>query len=179
MAGTNNLIGMFYLFCTSAVQLPRSTLASSNDRKCFRFLCDQPILMISAIQRSGTSTMAPRKTMEGKTALKGAIPAPSAWLFVRAAIVANLMVATLVFSEFSVMSLVNRDFKDFQMGFWLVPFVTLVVWSSATLFYVMTSTLGWLHTLRRWLIARSARSLPSNKSGVWDDWLDSPEPHTP
>jgi hypothetical protein len=34
--------------------------------------------------------------------------------------------------------------------------------------------LGCLHTLRRWLIARSARSLPSNKSGVWDDWLDSP-----
>jgi hypothetical protein len=130
--------------------------------------------MILAIQRSGTSAMAPRKTMEGKNALKGAIPAPSAWLFVRAAIVANLMVATLVFSEFSVMSIVNHESKDFQMGLWLVPFVTLVVWSSETLFYVVALILGWLHTLRRWLIARSARSLPSNKSGVWDDWLDSP-----
>ena len=123
--------------------------------------------------------MAPRKTMEGKNALKGANPAPSAWLFVRAAIAANLMVATLVFSEFNFFSGINHDFKLFQMGLWLVPFVTLVVWSSATLFYVIALILGWLHTLRRWLIARSAQSSPSNKSGVWDDWLDSPEPHTP
>ena len=35
--------------------------------------------------------------------------------------------------EFSVISLVNRNGRDFQMGFWLVPFVTLVIWASQPL----------------------------------------------
>jgi hypothetical protein len=84
------------------------------------------------------------------------------------------MVATLMFIEFSVMSIVNRESKDFQMGLWLVPFVTLVVWSSATLFYVVALILGWLSMLGRWLLGGPARSTPSDKSGVWDEWLDSP-----
>ena len=47
--------------------------------------------------------------------------------FVRAARVANLLVATVVFLDFSVMSLVNRDGRALQMGLWLVPFLTVVI----------------------------------------------------
>ena len=53
------------------------------------------------------------------------------WSFVRAAGRANLLVATLVVAEFSGIALVKHDPKAFQMGLWLVPFVTLVIWVTA------------------------------------------------
>jgi hypothetical protein len=37
---------------------------------------------------------------------------------------------------FSIMSLVNHDGKTIQLGLWLVLYVTVVVWGSATFFYV-------------------------------------------
>jgi hypothetical protein len=43
------------------------------------------------------------------------------WTFMRAAGLANLLVATLVFAEFSGIALVKHDPKAFQMGLWLVP----------------------------------------------------------
>ena len=117
--------------------------------------------------------MAPPKSIDGKNALKRAIPALTLGTFVQAASVANLLVATLVFIEFSVISLVNRDGRDFQMGLWLVPFVTLVIWGTASVMCVVTLTPTWLCTLGRRLIRGPARSSPSDRSGVWDDWLDS------
>jgi hypothetical protein len=88
--------------------------------------------------------------------------------------VANLIVGTLVFVEFSVISLVNRDGKAFQMGLWLVLFVTVVIWGTASVMCVVALTPRWLSMLGRWLIGGAARFSPSDRSGVWDDWLDSP-----
>ena len=75
------------------------------------------------------------------------------------------------------------------MASWLVPFVTLVVWTSAALLYIVPLAARQFGTLGRQLIDRfgtlgrrlieRARSSPSGKSGVWDDWLDSPEPRHP
>jgi hypothetical protein len=145
----------------------------------FAFPCDQPILMILALQRSGTRAMANLEPKEGKNARSGAVPPLTPWVFVRAAILANLAVAALVFIEFTVMSLVDHDARTFRMGLRLVPFVTLVIWSSATLFYVMALIPRWLGMVGRRLDGRLARSLPSDRFGVWDDWLDRPAPRGP
>jgi len=122
--------------------------------------------------------MAPQKSINRMNALKTAIPAPTLWSFVIAAGVANLLVATLVLVDFSAIALVTHDARSFQTVFWLVPFVTLVVWSSATVFYVVILAARLLGTLGRRLIG-PARSSPSGKSGVWDHWLDSPETRHP
>jgi hypothetical protein len=135
---------------------------------------DQPILVIVAVQRTGTSAMAQPKALDQKSVVKREIPALTIGTFVQAAIVANLIVGTLVFVEFSVMSLVNRDGRDFKMGLWLVPFVTLVIWGTASVMCVVALIPRWLSMFGRWLIGEPARSSPSDKLGVWDDWLDSP-----
>jgi hypothetical protein len=106
--------------------------------------------------------------------LKGEISIVTIGTFARAASVANLIVGMLVFVEFSFMSLVNRDGGDFKMGLWLVPFVTAVIWGTASVMCVVALTPRWLWILGRWLIGGAARSSPSARSGVWDDWLDSP-----
>jgi len=106
------------------------------------------------------------KTIARKNQRYGAVP--PVWLFVRAAIVANVSVGTLVFIEFTVMSLVDNDGKTFRLGLWLVPFVTVVVWSSASAIYLMFLVAELLRALAQRLVSSSSRS------GVWDDWLDSP-----
>ena len=94
------------------------------------------------------------------------------WTAVRTVALANLLVATLVLFGSCGIALVDHDPKTFQLGLWLVPFVTPVVWASAALLYVLEVAPRWLGALGRRLAGRS-RSLPA-RSGVWDDWLDSP-----
>jgi hypothetical protein len=116
------------------------------------------------------------KLIDKTNALKGAVPNPTIRTFVHAAVVANLVVATLVLVVFIAMSFgVHRSI--WQLGLVLVPFVTLVVWSSATVLYLVSRVAGLLGTLKRQI--RHARSSPSGKSGIWDDWLDIPQPHHP
>jgi len=121
--------------------------------------------------------MAPTKSIDGKNALEGAVPAPTIWTFVHAACVANLLVATLVLIVFSAMALGDHDCGAVHVGLWLVPFVTLVVWSSATVFYLIFRAAGLMATLKR--LIGQARSSRSNESCLWDDWLDSPELNHP
>src|SRR4051812_37528508 len=98
------------------------------------------------------------------------------WTFVRAAGLANLLVATMVFAEFSAIALVEHDPIAFRTGLWLVPFLTLVVWGIATVLCLLALAPRGLRALGRRQAGR-LRSSPSVRSGVWDDWLDSPEPH--
>ena len=98
------------------------------------------------------------------------------WAFVRSAALANLLVATMVFVEFSGIALFQHDPKAFRMGLWLVPFVTLVIWTTATVLFLLTLAPGALRALGRRLVALR-RSSRSAGSGVWDEWLDSPETH--
>jgi hypothetical protein len=109
--------------------------------------------------------MAPQKSIDRKNALNAEIPDPTLGIFVRSASVANLLVATLVFIEFSALAIVNHDGKTFQLGLWLVPFVTLVIWGTAAVLFVGASMPKWL-----WLIGRrltgTSHCLPSRRSGV-------------
>ena len=91
---------------------------------------------------------------------------------------ANLIVGTLVLFEAIAFAWSVRDGKVFAFGLAFIPFVTLVVWGSATVFYVVPLVSRWLGTIARRLI-EPVRSSPAGKLGVWDDWLDSPEPHRP
>jgi hypothetical protein len=61
------------------------------------------------------------------------------------------------------------------LGLSLIPFVTLVVWSSATVVYLVVRAAELLRTLKR----RIGHARSSGKSGMWDDWLDILEPHHP
>ncbi len=145
-------------------------------RSHFASLCHKPILTVMALQLSGTSEMALPKSIDRKKAPRGAMPALTSWNFVRAASLANLLVATLVFVEFSVIAIVNHDDRAFQLGLWLVPFVTLVIWGTAAVLCLLALAPRCLPTLGRRLIGGPVRSPPSDRSGVWDDWLDSPDP---
>jgi hypothetical protein len=118
--------------------------------------------------------MAPTKSIDKSNVLKGAIPEPTIWTFVHAAVVASLLVATLLLVVFCAEALGgHRD--ALQLGLLLIPFATLVIWSSATVFYLAFRAAGLFGMLKR-LIGRP-RSLLSGKPGIWDDWLDIPEPH--
>jgi hypothetical protein len=122
--------------------------------------------------------MPPPKLIDTKNAQMGAIPDVTIGIFVRSAGLANLLVATLVLIEFSAIALVNHDGKAFQLGLSLIPLVTVVIWATAAVLCVGALTPRWLLLLGRRLI-RTSRFSPSDRSGVWDDWLDSYEPHHP
>jgi hypothetical protein len=96
------------------------------------------------------------------------------WTSLRAAALANLLIAAPVLFGSCGIALVDHDPKPLRMGLWFGAIVTPVVWASAALFYVLEEAPGWLRALGRWLAARSPQSA---KSGVWDDWLDGPEWH--
>jgi hypothetical protein len=136
------------------------------------------MLILSAIQGSGTPAMATPRSKNGKDDLKDANPAATIGEFARTAGVANLLVASLVFIEFSALALVNHDVKLFCVGLWLVSYETLVIWCSAAVIGVAYFTPRWLGMLRRRLIGRVPPS-SSDRSRLWDDWLDSPEPTDP
>jgi hypothetical protein len=95
---------------------------------------------------------------------------------VRAAALANLLIAAPVLYASCGIALVDHDPKALRMGLWCVAIATPVVWGSAALLYLLEVAPRWRGALGRWLAARF-RSPQSAKSGVWDDWLDSPEPH--
>ena len=122
--------------------------------------------------------MSPAKSIDRTNALKATIPASTLWAYVRAAIVANLIVVTQVLIAVVAPALGTHDGEAFHMASWLIPFVTLVVWTSAALFYLVPLASRRFGTLGRRFIG-PARSSPSGRSGVWDDWLDSPEPRHP
>jgi hypothetical protein len=96
--------------------------------------------------------MAPRKSTDRKNGQKRAIPTLTIGTFVQAAIVANLLVGSLVFVEFSVMSLVNHHGIDSKMGLWLVLFVTVLIWGTASVMCVVALTPRWIAMLVQWLI---------------------------
>jgi hypothetical protein len=116
--------------------------------------------------------MAPQKSIDMKNALNEAIPALTRWTFVRAAGLSNLLVSTAVFVEFSAIALVDHDGRAFLLGLLLIPLMTVVIWGTAAVLCVLA-----LAPRRLWTLGRCL--LPSGKSGLWDDWLDSPEPHHP
>jgi hypothetical protein len=96
--------------------------------------------------------------------------------FVRAAGLANLLVATTVFAEFSGIALVRHDPKAFQIGLWLVLLVTPVIWTIAAVFGLLALAPGALLALGRRLAGRPRTPLSAG-SGIWDEWLDSPGRH--
>jgi hypothetical protein len=94
----------------------------------------------------------------------------------RAAVLANLLIAAPVLFGSCGIALVDHNPKALRMGLWFSAIVTPLVWASAALLYVQEEAPGWLRALERWLAARF-RPPQSARSGVWDDWLDGPEPH--
>jgi hypothetical protein len=118
--------------------------------------------------------MAPTKSSDKTSALKAAIPDPTIWTFVHAAVVASLVIDTFLLVVFCTEALVGRRGVGPQ---WLalILFATLVVWSSATVFYLVYRAAGLFRTLKR--LIGDARSSPSGKSVIWDDWLDIPQSH--
>ena len=103
-------------------------------------------------------------------------PEPTPWTFVRAAGLANLLVATMVVVEFSVIAWVDHDPKAFRFGLWAVPIVTLIIWATAAVLHFLELFTEALRALGRRLVGRH-QSFPSVRSGVWDDWLDGPDQH--
>jgi hypothetical protein len=116
------------------------------------------------------------KAIDGLGIRDGTRSEPTPRTFARAAGLANLLVATLVFVEFSGMALVEHDSWPFEIGLWLVPLVTLVIWASAVVLYFLALGPKAIRVLGRHLVGRPPSS-PSAKSGVWDDWLDRPDRH--
>jgi uncharacterized membrane protein YoaK (UPF0700 family) len=70
--------------------------------------------------------MTPTKSIDKTIALKCAVPNPTIWTFVHAAVVANLVVATLVLVVFIALAF-NLHRSVLLLGLLLIPFVTLVV----------------------------------------------------
>jgi hypothetical protein len=114
------------------------------------------------------------KSVDGKSTLTAAIPALTIRTFVRAASAATLIIGTLVVVEFTAFSIVNRSARDLALGLWLIPFVALVIWSVAAAMCVLALGPRWLLALGQRLIRWPWSSSCSNRSGMWDDWLDSP-----
>jgi hypothetical protein len=124
--------------------------------------------MVLALQRSRTSVMTPTKSIDWKNVQISAIAEPTIGTFARAAVFANLMVATPVVIVFSIFALQERALGALQLALWLVPFETVVVWSSASAFFLIFLAAKLLCGLARRPISSSG------KSAVWDDWLDTP-----
>jgi hypothetical protein len=122
--------------------------------------------------------MAPPKVIDRKNDPKRAIPALTLGIFVRSAGLANLLAATLVFIEFSAVAIVKNDGKTFELGLSAIPLLTFVIWGTAAVLIVVALTSKWLWLLGRRMTSTSRPSEPG-RSGVWDHWLDSPEPHEP
>jgi hypothetical protein len=122
--------------------------------------------------------MAPKKPIDRKNSQHDTIPAVTASTFVRAACLANLLVATLVFVEFCAIALFEHNGESFLLGLSLILMLTAVIWTTAALLGVVTLTPRRLWMLKHRLTG-SSRSMRSGKSRVWDDWLDGPELHRP
>jgi hypothetical protein len=124
--------------------------------------------MILALQRSRTSAMTSTKSIDWKNVQISAIPEPTIGTFARAAILANLLVATPVAIVFSIFALQEHALGALQLVLWLVPFETVVVWSSASAFFLIFVVAKLFPALAQRLVWSSGKSV------VWDDWLDNP-----
>jgi ABC-type sugar transport system permease subunit len=118
--------------------------------------------------------MAHTKSIHKTNAPEGAVPNPTIWTFVQAAVVASLVMTALLLVVFSAEAL-GAHRGGFWLGLLLIPFATLVVWTSATVLYLVFRAAGLVSALKRQI--EQARSSPSGKSVISDDWLDIPEPH--
>lgn len=58
--------------------------------------------------------------------------------FVRAAGLANVLVATVTFVQFCGIALVRHDPRAFVFGLLFVPIMTLVIWVAAAVLYVLS-----------------------------------------
>jgi hypothetical protein len=121
--------------------------------------------------------MSPTKSINKSNAPTVVVPEPTIWSFVQAAIAASLIVSTLILVVFCFMALGDHQRGVLLLGLSLVPFATSVVWSAATVFYLVFRAVGLLGRLKR--LRKHVRSSPSGESGVWDDWLDIPDPRFP
>src|SRR5262245_2561551 len=112
--------------------------------------------------------MTQSKAIDGLGIQYGARSEPTPRTFVRSASLANLLVATMVVVEFSVIAWVDHDPKAFRFGLWVVPIVTLITWATAAVLHFLEMVTRALRALGRRLVGRP-RSFPSARSGVWDD----------
>jgi hypothetical protein len=117
--------------------------------------------------------MTAQKPTGHKADRKATIPLITLGTFARAAGAANLIVGTLVLVEFSVFSLVNRAGRDILLGLWLILFVTIVIWTIASLMGVVVLGSKWIWNRGHSLVRRVAGSSPASASSLWDEWLDS------
>jgi hypothetical protein len=124
--------------------------------------------MVLALQRTWTLAMAPTRSIDWKKAEIGEIKDPTIGTFARAAIFANLLVVTIVVIVFSFFALKENAPRALQLLLWLIPFVTAVVWSSATAIYLMFLVAKLFRVFARRLVWSSGKPV------VWDDWLDNP-----
>jgi hypothetical protein len=108
------------------------------------------------------------RSIDWNKAKMSEIADPSIGLFARAAVVSNLLVAAIVAIVFSFFALKEHALGALQLLMWLIPFVTVVVWSSASAIYVMFLVAKLFRAVARRLVWSSGKSV------VWDDWLDSP-----
>jgi hypothetical protein len=121
------------------------------------------MLLTKPINKSNASTVA--------------VPEPTMRTYVHAAVVASLIVTIFILVDLCFMALSDHQRGFLLLELLLVPYATLVVWSTATVFYLGVRVAGLLGKLKR--PVKHVRSSPSGNSGVWDDWLDIPDPRYP
>jgi hypothetical protein len=96
--------------------------------------------------------------------------------FVRTTGKANLLLVTMLFAEFCIIAWVDHDLTVFRAGLWAVPIMCLITWAIAAVLHLLELATRALRALGRRLVGRH-RSFRTAGSGVWDEWLDRPEPH--
>jgi hypothetical protein len=112
--------------------------------------------------------MTPTKSIDWKKAQINGVAEPTIGTFARAAVVANLLVVTIVVIVFSFFAFKEHALTTLRLLLWLIPLTTLAVWCSASAVYFT------------FLVAKLSDALAqrlffsSSKSVLWDDWLDSP-----
>jgi hypothetical protein len=124
--------------------------------------------MVLALQRSGTSAMAATKSIDWKNVQISAMPEPTIGLFAHAAVVANLLVVTIVVIVFSFFAFKEHALATLRLLLWLIPLVTLAVWCSASAVYFTFLAAKLFRALEQRLFGSSSKSV------LWDDRLDSP-----
>jgi hypothetical protein len=124
--------------------------------------------MLMELAHARNLAMTPTKSIDWKIVQIGAMTEPTIGTFARAAVLANLLVTTQVVIVFSIFALQEHALGALQLALWLVAFETVVVWSSASAFYLIFLVAKLLRTLAHRLVWSSGKSV------VRDDWRDSP-----
>ena len=120
--------------------------------------------------------MAPGESKDEKDAPERAVPIKA---FVLSAVGANLAIAAMLFIEFVVSGVLDRNGRSFEPGLWLgISLVaTVAIWGSTALIYVGYLIHRWLGMLVKRSIPPAASS-PTDRSVIWDEWLDPPDPRS-